>query len=357
VLYAIRKGTFMPHEIDINQGVASFASRTDAWHQLGQVVGHAMTAEEALSKAHLAGWNVHKLPLRAHREPEITADGVTALPPLEVPSMFATVRTNPITKELDVLGVVGSKYECVQNEASCAALNALTGESGAVFETAGALRGGREAFVTMKLPESMTFDGKDGSSDRTEWFLASLSDHTGAHRNRLLLTPVRIVCANTQSAAIARARAEYAITHTRGAKLAIQEAREALKLSWRYIEAFEAEAAELYATAMDVEQASRFARKLFKVEQADTVVAERKRTEQANAIVKLFVSSPTVAPILGETKWAAYNAVSEYADHFAAVRGAQGADESAAARALRTVTAGSSTHALKVEAFKMLQAA
>ena len=32
----------MAHEIDINNGVASFASsRTDAWHRLGQTVGHA----------------------------------------------------------------------------------------------------------------------------------------------------------------------------------------------------------------------------------------------------------------------------------------------------------------------------
>jgi Domain of unknown function (DUF932) len=55
-----------------------------------------------------------------------------------------------------VLGIVGSKYEPVQNEESCALLNAVTDESGAVFETAGALRGGREIFVTMRLPTGLS---------------------------------------------------------------------------------------------------------------------------------------------------------------------------------------------------------
>ena len=31
----------MAHELDITNGVASFAARTDAWHRLGQTVGHS----------------------------------------------------------------------------------------------------------------------------------------------------------------------------------------------------------------------------------------------------------------------------------------------------------------------------
>ena len=68
-----------------------------------------------------------------------------------------------------------------------------------------------------------------------------------------MLTPIRIVCANTQAAAIARAKASFAIRHTGGARGAISEARTAFGLSWRYIEAFEAEAAALYAASMDID--------------------------------------------------------------------------------------------------------
>jgi hypothetical protein len=125
------------HELDITNGVASFAnSRSDAWHRLGQSVGHAMTAQEALDAAHLAGWNVRKMPLQVPQEPVITENGATTPEPLAVPEHFATVRTNPISGTIDVFGVVGSKYEPVQNEASCALLDALVDESGAHFETA-----------------------------------------------------------------------------------------------------------------------------------------------------------------------------------------------------------------------------
>ena len=174
----------MAHELDSTNGVVSFAnSRTDAWHRLGQSVGRVMTAREALDTAHLSGWNVRKMPLQIKISPEeaiLTDDGATSPAPIAVPDQFGTVRDNPIVPgRIDYLGVVGSKYEPVQNEASCTLLDALTAEGGAVYETAGALRGGRETFVTMKLPTSMTFEGRDGSKDRTDWYLAALNSHDG----------------------------------------------------------------------------------------------------------------------------------------------------------------------------------
>jgi phage/plasmid-like protein (TIGR03299 family) len=202
----------MAHELDITAGHVSFAdSRTDAWHHLGQSVGHTMTAREALDAAHLAGWNVRKMPLQVPPQPVVSEHGVTTAAPLPVKEHFATVRTNPITGEFDVLGVVGTKYEPVQNEDSCALLDALVDEGGAHYETAGALRGGRETFVAMRLPESMSFDGKDGSNDRTDFYLAALNSHDGSSKFRFLVTPVRIVCANTQTAAIGCAKASFGI--------------------------------------------------------------------------------------------------------------------------------------------------
>jgi phage/plasmid-like protein (TIGR03299 family) len=246
------------------------------------------------------------------------------------------------------------KYEPVQNEASCDLLDALVDESGgAHFSTAGALRGGRETFVTMKLPNAMVFDGRDGSKDRTEFYLAALNSH-GSSAFRCLVTPIRIVCANTQSAAVGSAKASWGISHTGGARAAIQEARNALKLSWRYIEAFEEEAAKLYAQPMDTEQVRRFADTLLEVESAATATTAKHRKERAAGIVKLWTSSPTIAPIAG-TRWAAYNAVTEFCDHVVPVRGARTASDASATRALRSITAAGSAHSLQAKAFAMLQ--
>lgn len=346
----------MAHELDITDGQVSFAnSRSDAWHRLGQSVGHTMTARDALQAAHLAGWNVRKMALQVPQGPVIDDTGVTTPAPLAVPDFYATVRTNPINGRLDVLGVVGSKYEPVQNEASCDLLDALVDQSGgAHFETAGALRGGRETFVTMKLPNSMVFDGKDGTQDRTDFYLAALNSHDGSSKFRCLMTPVRIVCANTQSAALAGAKASWGISHTGGARFAIQEARNALKLSWRYIQAFEDQAAQLYAAPMDTDDMRCFANALLEVDTAGTAATARHRRERANGIVKLWASSPTVAPIAG-TRWAAYNAVTEYLDHHVPVRGARTAADANTTRALRTITAAAGSGSLKAQAFRMLQ--
>jgi phage/plasmid-like protein (TIGR03299 family) len=345
----------MAHEIDITRGIASFAnSRSDHWHRLGQTVGHEMTAREALDAAHLSNWDVRKMPLQVPQKPIITADGVTTPSPLVVPDYYATVRTNPVHGGVDVLGVVGSKYEPVQNEASCELLDAITDESGAHFETAGALREGRETFITMKLPKTMVFDGRDGSQDTTEFYLAALNSHDGSSAWRALLTPVRIVCANTQSAAIGSAKASFSIRHTGGAKASIAEARAALKLTWRVIDVFEAEAAALYATAMDTDDMRRFANTLLDVDAAPTAAKVRHRREKAAGIVTLWTSSPTIAPIAG-TRWAAYNAVTEYLDHVEPVRGAKTSAAAAQARAMRNISTAASTTSLKAQAFRMLQ--
>jgi phage/plasmid-like protein (TIGR03299 family) len=347
----------MAHELDTTDAVVSFAdSRTDAWHRLGQRVGHTMTAHEALTAAHLAGWNVRKMALVIPQDPVATPDGVATPPPITVPDMFATVRDNPIVAgRIDYLGVVGTKYEPVQNEASCTVLDAITDQSGAHFETAGALRGGRETFVTVKLPKTMTLHGRDGHHDVTEFYLAALNAHDGSAAFRVIVTPVRIVCANTQKAALARAASSVVIRHTGGARTAIAAARNALGLAWRYIEAFEAEAAALYAEPMDTDQMHRFATDLMKANDPQASTAARAgRRHQAQRIVTLFVSSPTGATITG-TRWGAYNAVTEYLDHHQPVRGAHTRADATAARALRAVTPGSTAQTLKMEAFAMLR--
>jgi Domain of unknown function (DUF932) len=106
------------------------------------------------------------------------------------------------------------------------------------------------------------------------------------------------VCANTQTAAIEAAAASWGIRHTGGARAAIQEARTTLKLSWRYMQAFESEAAQLYSQPMDIDQMREFGAELVEVDKADSRTAARNRSQRAAGIVTLWTSSPTVAPII-----------------------------------------------------------
>ena len=352
----------MSHEISITNGVAAFADakadsqgRVDAWHKLGTPVGHAMTAQEALDAAHLAGWNVRKRPIWA----DLREDEGQPVRGLVVPNQYATVFDNPISGKIEPIGVVGSRYTPIQNEAMTEFADAVVDESGAHYQTAGALRNFSQTFLTMKLPQHMTLVGPNGEQDVTEWYLALFNSHDGSSSLFGITTCVRVVCANTASVAIAGAKSKFSIPHTSGWKGATQVAREKLGLAFKYEEAFEAEAQALFATPFSVDEAKAFSEELVELSKAerDSAAATRRQNE-ANAILKLFVESPTIAgtPVAG-TKWGAFNAVTEYVDHFQGVRGAGDDAELQgilrATRALASASSGAGT-GLKDTAWNLL---
>jgi phage/plasmid-like protein (TIGR03299 family) len=341
------------HELDITAGVASFAdSRTDAWHQLGQQVGHCMTAEEVLTEAHLDNWNVRKMAIQTAPHTVVDDDGVTSIPALAIPDRWANVRTNPINGQIDYLGTVGRTYKAIQNEETTKLLNALVGESGAHFETAGALYGGKQVFVTMQLREAIHLQGHH-DIDTTEVYLSALNRHDGRGAFRFIITPVRIVCANTQDAAVGAAESSFSVWHTGGAHNTLGEARQALHLTHKYIEDFALAQQKLFEQPMTTAEFTQFAEKLTEVTTAETDRVRTNRQETANKIVKVWSTSRTLENIAG-TRLAAYNTVTEYVDFIMDIKGGDSTPEDM--RALRTVSSlgSTTTNTLKLDAFKLL---
>jgi phage/plasmid-like protein (TIGR03299 family) len=345
----------MPHELETVNGTTFFAdSRDDAWHQLGQKVGHNMTAQEVMEYAHLGGWNVRKAPLTVAAE--VGEDGVH--PEIEVPDQFAVVRTNPITAAREYLGVVGSVYDPIQNEANAEFLQLLSDEFGAPFETGGSLYGGRDVFITMKLPHTMEIQGQDGYVDKTEYYLAALNNHTGQSAFRVILTPIRIVCKNTQQAALAQAKSVWKIRHTETATQRVAEARDSLRITWKSIDLIDAEFQRMAEIPVTHREATEFAEKLVDLDRVDPDgSAATRRRNASGMIVNLFANSPTITPV-GGTRFALYNAVTEYVDWYQGVRGV-GPDASDKAkqdaRALRSIRELESSSTLKQQAFSLLR--
>ncbi|PSK95836.1 phage/plasmid-like protein (TIGR03299 family) [Haloactinopolyspora alba] len=332
----------MAHELDINNGVASFASaRQHAWHRLGTVLEDVFTAEEAMKHANLGGWNVRKTPLTT------TVLGDEGVSTIEIPDRYATVRTNPVTGQPDYLGgVVADGYQIIQNEEHAELLNALVDEGGAHFETAGALRGGRQVFLSMKLPQGITVGGVDD----IETYIVALNSHDGRQAFRLLVTPVRVVCANTQAAALSDAKATYTVRHTANAQKAILEAREALGVAFDYMDDFATEAERMINTSMAEGEFVEFTEKVFGKVTDDTGKRAARTATQRNAeLLRLFNDADTNAKIRG-TRWGAYQAVTEYIDHLAPVKGK---GDAADIRAMRTAT-GDTARQAKEFAFAAL---
>ena len=347
----------MSHELEtFSNGQTAFVSaREDAWHRLGVVVDHTMTATEVLQKAHLAGWNVRKVPLQTQPMMTYDADGMPSgfLAPMEVPGQFTTVRNHPITKDVHVLGetAVGTKYTVIQNEEHTAMLDALVDESGAHYETAGSMRNGTQVFVTMKLPGHMMI----GGVDRVDLYIAGLNSHDGSTAYRVMATPVRVVCANTQAAALKNNHGIFSIRHTKNAAAAISKARDVLGLTFKYNEEFESAAEKMIQKTISDMQFEKMMNQLWEGPDASSSkVSITKHANRLDTLKTLYFDSSTNANIRG-TAWAAYNTVTEFTDHFTNVKLNGHSENASQARATQALT-GTATRQLKEKAFDLAMA-
>ena len=259
----------------------------------------------------------------------IDAEGVS--PGVEIADTFATVRTNPVSGAVEPLGVVGGSYRPVQNEAHADILNTVVDEGGAHFETAGSLRGGRQVFMSMKVPVTMLI----GGVDPVDLYLIACNSHDGSSAFRLLVSPVRVVCANTQAAALGTAKSSFSIRHTSGAAGRISQAREALGLAWRYAGEFQAEADRLIEQAITDAQFEKIIAQVWPAE--ESVKVSNRRTpadDRAAELRELRRYSPTISPDFRATKWAAYQVITEYVDFLAPMRSRQAGQLQRAERAV-----------------------
>ena len=335
----------MAHELEVHEDgtAAFFSARVPAWHSLGTVTPEALTAEDAIRVAQL-DWQVEKTtdPIAA---PVMTEQGIDLV---TMPNKFLTYRKHPKTGEHEALGVVGKNYEVVQNAEAFAFLNYMTDEFGAVFETAGSLHGGRKVFMSMKMPKTMLIGGHDA----VELYLLAWNSHDGLSAFNVVATPQRVVCQNTLTAAIRSQRSSWSIRHTGDVQRQVTQARETLGLTFAYADEFQKEANALIDQQFTADEFDRLVASLVKAPK-DATERQQEAVKKTRADIATFWTAPTQANIAG-TKWAAYNAVTEWADW------AKPAKQGDAGRALRVVAdiaaTGREVHplAIKRNAWKSL---
>ena len=302
----------MAHNLDTTDGKASFVSaHEDAWHSLGTTLDHSFTAEEAMQEGLLGGWNVRKSPMFT-----ITEDGKK----LPLPGMNAVIRDNPVRSgQVDVLSRYGVSdgYRIIQNEEHAGLLNALVDESGAHFETAGALDGGRQVFISMKLPGHINV----GGVDPVENYIAAINSHDGSMSFTLMVTPVRIVCANTMNLAFENKSHIFRIRHTSGAETAMHtQAREALDMTFNYLDGFQEQAERLINTTMTQSQFEEIIEREFGAPDDAAAAAITRAERKIEEMSGLFADSMTHEGVRN-TAWAGLNSLTEWFDHFSPTRG------------------------------------
>ena len=208
----------MAHNINNNEQTGQhtfFSVKEKAWHGLGQIVENYPTSAEAIKFAGL-NYEVEKRPRftpYANNNPD-TAQWK------QIPHIQTRLCHRPKDTD-DILGIVGSKYEVVQNETAFTFFDSLVQDgNGIKYETAGALGKGERIFITAKMPDIIRI----GRNDDIEKYIFLTTSHDGSGSIMAAFTPVRIVCNNTLNAALRNHSNAVYIKHTANAESKLKEA-------------------------------------------------------------------------------------------------------------------------------------
>ena len=318
----------MPHNLEERNGQASMFYTGDVpWHQLGRRLDRPATAAEAMEAARL-NYTVVKRPMKAIIHGRHYAD---------VPSAFATVRTDTNV----VLGVVGSRYEPVQNKDCFSFFDPLIERDDAVYHTAGILGMGEKIWLLAKLPDYIRI-GKKG--DPIEKFVLLYNSHDGSSKIRVKLTPIRVVCNNTLTAALSGSDQEIQIKHTAAATEKLKEAHKVLELTNQLYRELDYIFNRMSLRKVTSQQLLDYVKTLV----PDNPEAESKtRTENIrNHILSLHDDTKEAAMHKG-TLFGAFNAVTELVDHYSTSN-----NES---KRLKSMWFGGSGEQLKLRAYKLAE--
>ena len=299
----------MSHDLEMQDGEVAFALRgKPAWHNLANVLfdenEHVNTAT-MLDSAKLSNWDIQ-------------------LQPIEIPSTlrsdktnYFVTRTNPFDSGKDILGVVGERYKVVQNEQLFEFGDNLL-DGGASWESAGSIKGGRVVFGSLVVPKEFTLD-PNGANDKTTTYLLVHTSHDGSVSLQASITPVRVVCQNTLNLALGAVKQSFKLRHTQSIDGKLQVAREALGLTFQYMDLFEQEAKALFETSVNDKMFNDIITAIYPKPEKDNKKAIKRWENNISLINDIYTDSPTNANVKG-TAWGVFNALTEKLDYFGQVR-------------------------------------
>ena len=277
-----------PHHLVLRSPSPYPETESSPWHNLGIELNHPKTAREAIKMAGL-DYTVMKKPLGLKTGLKQDA--------------YATVRTD--TK--DVLGFVNKSYEPIQNIDAFIFFDDWVAENEAIYETAGVLGKGECIWILAKLPGYINVHG----NDMVNKYLLLTNSHDGSSHVRVKLTPIRVVCNNTLTAALQGA-GEVQISHTPNSAQDLEQAGAMLGLSNYLYEQLEVMFNSMAARKITDGQLRDYVQALV----PDNEEAENTaRTEKIRNNVLQLHESGRGAHLARGTLWGAFNSVAEYTDH------------------------------------------
>lgn len=214
------------------------------------------------------------------------------------------------------LGITTTDYTIISHQEMGEVVEALLGFTNVKYETTIVMHEGRQIAVLAYLDEPITLPG---DKSLTFPFLAVTTRHDGGGSLKALPTTVRIVCANTCSAAEAegdRYGTAFTFGHSKGWRDRLEEAKQTiagLRTDFdKYVELM----SDLAAVKVTREQTEQFVT-AFIPSPPEGLVSDRvsRNVEEARDAVRLILNSPTAEGV-GGTAAGLVHAATEYLDHY-----------------------------------------
>lgn len=284
-----------------------FYVEREPWHGLGKKLDKPATAAAAIKAAKL-DWDVRKVPLYA-------CEGLNNL---LLPHRYAIVPSFAWGKpKCPVFGSVGEAYVPLQNNEAFGFFDPIVGENAAVYHTAGALGQGERIWVLAKLPDDIRVVG----DDITEKYLLLSNSHDGESAVQIKFTPIRVVCQNTLSMALALGPT-LRVGHHRDLKKRLEQAVSLLGIIKTQYASIEESFQAMAMVQVNGKRLAAYLQAVFP--DPDPKKLPMVRYERARKRIQdcrhwseyFFVRGKGNAePKVKGTLWAAYNGVTEFTDH------------------------------------------
>ena len=293
----------MPHELSINaQGNAELAlgSGVGAWHNLGTIFPSLVTKEQAIAIS--CPWSAMAFQLLLPSKQVLEQTGVQIT--TNRTDRYAILRSDTAK----TIGYVGESYEILQPSAMfdfCEGINV------AGYETAGAIKGGSVLFLCAPIGEIDVL----GSGDKVRTLLTFINSYDGSLSAQVYLSGVRVVCNNTLQMSLSSQTGKVLkFKHTKSLASRMSQAQDVMAASQL--------TAENLATALETLAVRKLKRATYEAILEDIFPGEATRTKNVRTeVTELFQDNDgNFIPEFKGTAYAAYNAITNYADHTRDVR-------------------------------------
>ena len=306
----------MAHELNIEGGKASMMWVGKVpWHGLGTQLTKPPTTQEAIKAAQL-DWEVGLKPLYC-------GDGEHFY---EYPlNRKAIVRLDKWGQPDCVpFGLVGNDYQILQNRDAFSFFDPILKTKTVELETAGALGAGERVWVMARLKDDIDIV-KD---DPIQRYILLSTGHDGRTAVQVRFTPVRVVCQNTLTMALASGQDFAKAYHVPGMQGALQDAQVGIQAILMSFKKLEDNFRRMVDRKLDEPSLDEYLSDVFPDPQRRSGQSDRtyeKQLDQTRHVrkqaAKLFETGKgNATPLVRGTLWAAYNGIIELLDHQSAYK-------------------------------------